>query len=341
MTVLVTGGAGYIGSHTVVSLCAAGHQPIIADNLSNANAEVLNRLKTITGVDIPFYKIDVCDEWALDEIFAEYPEIDAVIHFAGYKAVGESVEKPLMYYQNNIDSMLTVLKVMQKNDVKNLVFSSSATVYGEPLEIPFRETMACNPPGSPYGQTKSMIEQILRDVHHADPGMNIALLRYFNPIGAHESGLMGEDPNGIPNNLLPYIAKTAIGTFAKVRVYGDDYPTRDGTGVRDYIHVMDLADGHVKALDKLAQNSGLVLYNLGKGVGYSVFEVIKAFEKACGKELPYEVVPRRAGDFPAYYADATLAKEELGWEAKYNLDDMCATSWNWQKKNPNGYKGDL
>lgn len=340
MTVLVTGGAGYIGSHTVVALCAAGHQPIIADNLSNASAKVIKRLETITGATIPFYKINVCDEWALEEVFAEHPEIEAVIHFAGYKAVGESVEKPLMYYQNNLDSMLTVLKVMQKNEVENLVFSSSATVYGEPAEIPLKETTPCTPPGSPYGQTKSMIEQILRDMYHANPGMNIALLRYFNPIGAHESGLIGEDPNGIPNNLLPYIAKTAVGVFDKVRVYGDDYPTKDGTGVRDYIHVMDLADGHVKALDKLAQNSGLVVYNLGTGNGYSVLEVVKAFEKACGKELPYEVQARRAGDFPEYYADATLAKEELGWEAKYSLDDMCASSWNWQKNNPNGYEGD-
>ena len=338
MAILVTGGAGYIGSHTVVELLAGGYDVIIADNFYNSSPKVLDRLKTITGVDVPFVECDVCDKVQVEELFASHPEIDAVIHFAAYKAVGESVEKPLDYYENNIGGAMTILQAMKRHNVKNFVFSSSATVYGDPETVPCTEESPANGATNPYGWTKVMQEQILRDLCHSDKDMNVAILRYFNPIGAHPSGLIGEDPNGIPNNLLPYIAQAAIGKYPSVRVFGTDYPTPDGTGVRDYIHVVDLAKGHVAAVKKLFTKSGLVTYNLGTGNGYSVLQVIKAYEKAIGIELEKNYLPRRAGDIAENYADPRKAKEELGWEAEYTIDDMCAHSWNWQSNNPNGYK---
>ena len=338
MAILVTGGAGYIGSHTVVELLAGGYDVIIADNFYNSSPKVLDRLKTITGVDVPFVECDVCDKVQVEELFASHPEIDAVIHFAAYKAVGESVEKPLDYYENNIGGAMTILQAMKRHNVKNFVFSSSATVYGDPETVPCTEESPANGATNPYGWTKVMQEQILRDLCHSDKDMNVAILRYFNPIGAHPSGLIGEDPNGIPNNLLPYIAQAAIGKYPSVRVFGTDYPTPDGTGVRDYIHVVDLAKGHVAAVKKLFTKSGLVTYNLGTGNGYSVLQVIKAYEKAIGRELEKNYLPRRAGDIDENYADPRKAKEELGWEAEYTIDDMCAHSWNWQSNNPNGYK---
>ena len=338
MAILVTGGAGYIGSHTVVELLAGGYDVIIADNFYNSSPKVLDRLKTITGVDVPFVECDVCDKVQVEELFASHPEIDAVIHFAAYKAVGESVEKPLDYYENNIGGAMTILQAMKRHNVKNFVFSSSATVYGDPETVPCTEESPANSATNPYGWTKVMQEQILRDLCHSDKDMNVAILRYFNPIGAHPSGLIGEDPNGIPNNLLPYIAQAAIGKYPSVRVFGTDYPTPDGTGVRDYIHVVDLAKGHVAAVKKLFTKSGLVTYNLGTGNGYSVLQVIKAYEKAIGRELEKNYLPRRAGDIAENYADPRKAKEELGWEAEYTIDDMCAHSWNWQSNNPNGYK---
>ena len=338
MAILVTGGAGYIGSHTVVELLAGGYDVIIADNFYNSSPKVLDRLKTITGVDVPFVECDVCDKVQVEELFASHPEIDAVIHFAAYKAVGESVEKPLDYYENNIGGAMTILQAMKRHNVKNFVFSSSATVYGDPETVPCTEESPANGATNPYGWTKVMQEQILRDLCHSDKDMNVAILRYFNPIGAHPSGLIGEDPNGIPNNLLPYIAQAAIGKYPSVRVFGTDYPTPDGTGVRDYIHVVDLAKGHVAAVKKLFTESGLVTYNLGTGNGYSVLQVIKAYEKAIGRELEKNYLPRRAGDIAENYADPRKAKEELGWEAEYTIDDMCAHSWNWQSNNPNGYK---
>ena len=338
MAILVTGGAGYIGSHTVVELLAGGYDVIIADNFYNSSPKVLDRLKTITGVDVPFVECDVCDKVQVEELFASHPEIDAVIHFAAYKAVGESVEKPLDYYENNIGGAMTILQAMKRHNVKNFVFSSSATVYGDPETVPCTEESPANGATNPYGWTKVMQEQILRDLCHSDKDMNVAILRYFNPIGAHPSGLIGEDPNGIPNNLLPYIAQAAIGKYPSVRVFGTDYPTPDGTGVRDYIHVVDLANGHVAAVKKLFTKSGLVTYNLGTGNGYSVLQVIKAYEKAIGRELEKNYLPRRAGDIAENYADPRKAKEELGWEAEYTIDDMCAHSWNWQSNNPNGYK---
>ena len=338
MAILVTGGAGYIGSHTVVELLAGGYDVIIADNFYNSSPKVLDRLKTITGVDVPFVECDVCDKVQVEELFASHPEIDAVIHFAAYKAVGESVEKPLDYYENNIGGAMTILQAMKRHNVKNFVFSSSATVYGDPETVPCTEESPANGATNPYGWTKVMQEQILRDLCHSDKDMNVAILRYFNPIGAHPSGLIGEDPNGIPNNLLPYIAQAAIGKYPSVRVFGTDYPTPDGTGVRDYIHVVDLAKGHVAAVKKLFTKSGLVTYNLGTGNGYSVLQVIRAYEKAIGRELEKNYLPRRAGDIAENYADPRKAKEELGWEAEYTIDDMCAHSWNWQSNNPNGYK---
>ena len=338
MAILVTGGAGYIGSHTVVELLAGGYDVIIADNFYNSSPKVLDRLKTITGVDVPFVECDVCDKVQVEELFASHPEIDAVIHFAAYKAVGESVEKPLDYYENNIGGAMTILQAMKRHNVKNFVFSSSATVYGDPETVPCTEESPANGATNPYGWTKVMQEQILRDLCHSDKDMNVAILRYFNPIGAHPSGLIGEDPNGIPNNLLPYIAQAAIGKYPSVRVFGTDYPTPDGTGVRDYIHVVDLAKGLVAAVKKLFTKSGLVTYNLGTGNGYSVLQVIKAYEKAIGRELEKNYLPRRAGDIAENYADPRKAKEELGWEAEYTIDDMCAHSWNWQSNNPNGYK---
>lgn len=338
MAILVTGGAGYIGSHTVVELLAAGYEVVIADNFYNSSPKVLDRLKTITGVDVPFVECDVCDKVQVENLFATHPEIDAVIHFAAYKAVGESVEKPLDYYENNIGGAMTILQAMKRHGVKNFVFSSSATVYGDPETVPCTEDSPANGATNPYGWTKVMQEQILRDLCVSDKEMNVAILRYFNPIGAHPSGLIGEDPNGIPNNLLPYIAQAAIGKYPSVRVFGTDYPTPDGTGVRDYIHVVDLAKGHVAAVKKLFTKCGLVTYNLGTGNGYSVLQVIAAYEKAIGRKLEKNILPRRAGDIAENYADPRKAKEELGWQAEYTIEDMCAHSWNWQSKNPNGYK---
>ena len=339
MSILVSGGAGYIGSHTCIELMKAGYEILVADNLYNSCEEALHRVEQIAGKPVPFINIDLCDQPAVDKLFADHPEIDAVIHFAAYKAVGESVQKPLEYYSNNLISALNVLNAMKKYGVKNFVFSSSATVYGDPASVPIREDFPVGATTNPYGATKVMNENMLKDICKADPTMNVALLRYFNPIGAHESGLIGEDPNGIPNNLVPYIAKVAVGKLKEVHVFGNDYPTQDGTGVRDYIHVVDLARGHVAALKKLSTNCGLFICNLGTGHGYSVLDVIKAYSKACGKELPYVIDPRRPGDIAECYADPTKAREELGWEAEYGIDEMCASSYKWQSMNPNGYKG--
>jgi len=338
MSVLVTGGAGYIGSHTCVELLRSGYDIVVVDNLSNSSPEALHRVEKIIGKSVPFIRADVCDAEAMDTLFTQHPEIDSVIHFAGLKAVGESVRKPLEYYSNNLVSTLTLLNTMRNHGVKNLVFSSSATVYGDPASVPIREDFPTGGTTNPYGTTKYFLEQILRDCCAADPGLNVALLRYFNPIGAHESGLIGEDPRGIPNNLTPYIAQVAVGKLEKLHIYGNDYPTPDGTGVRDYIHVVDLARGHVCALKKLDTKCGLFIVNLGTGKGYSVLDVLHAYEKACGKTLPYVIDPRRPGDIAACYADPKKALEEMGWQATFGIDEMCASSWNWQSKNPNGYK---
>jgi len=338
MSVLVSGGAGYIGSHTCVELIQSGYDIVVADNLSNACEEALRRVEQITGVKIPFVQAELCDLAQVGALFARYPDIDSVIHFAGLKAVGESVAMPLEYYTNNLVSTLNLLNVMRARGVKNFVFSSSATVYGDPQEVPIREDSPIGATTNPYGTTKLFIERILTDYCAADPTLNVALLRYFNPIGAHKSGLIGEDPAGIPNNLVPYIAQVAVGKREMLHVYGDDYPTHDGTGVRDYIHVVDLALGHVAALKKLAANCGLFVCNLGTGIGYSVLDVLHAYERACGKTLPYVVDPRRPGDIAVCYADPKKAREEMGWEAKRDLDDMCASSWKWQSENPNGYR---
>ena len=336
MKVLVTGGAGFIGSHTVVELQEAGYDVVVMDNLSNSSEKSLERVQKITGKAVPFYKADILDREALEQIFSEQ-EIGAVIHFAGLKAVGESVEKPWEYYENNIAGTLTLVDVMRKHNVKNIIFSSSATVYGNPAFIPITEECPKGQCTNPYGWTKSMLEQILSDIQKADPEWNVILLRYFNPIGAHKSGTIGENPNGIPNNLMPYITQVAVGKRQELGVFGNDYNTHDGTGVRDYIHVVDLAQGHVKALKKIEENAGLKIYNLGTGVGYSVLDVVKNFEDATGVKIPYSIKPRRAGDIDSCYADASLAKEELGWEAKYGIREMCEDSWRWQKNNPNGY----
>lgn len=337
MAILVTGGAGYIGSHTCIELINAGYDVVVLDNLSNSSEKSLERVAQITGKQVPFYKVDILDKEGMNEIF-EKESIDSVIHFAGLKAVGESVAKPLEYYHNNITGTLLLCDVMRSHNVKNIIFSSSATVYGDPAFIPITEECPKGNPTNPYGQTKSMLEQILTDLHVADPEWNVVLLRYFNPIGAHESGLIGEDPKGIPNNLLPYIAQVAVGKLECLGVFGDDYDTVDGTGVRDYIHVVDLAKGHVKALKKIEDKSGVNVYNLGTGNGYSVLQVVKAFEKACGRKIPYVIKPRRPGDIAACYADASKAREELGWEAEYDIERMCADSWRWQSNNPNGYE---
>lgn len=335
MAVLVTGGAGYIGSHTVVELLNVGKEVVIVDDLSNSSEKVVDRIEEITGKRPKFYKVNILDEKEFEKIFEEN-KIDSIIHFAGFKAVGESVAKPLAYYTNNLVNTLIVLNTMKKYGVCNLVFSSSATVYGDPHTCPILENFPLSTT-NPYGSTKLMIEDMLRDITKADKELNIAILRYFNPVGAHESGRIGEEPNGIPNNLMPYITKVAIGKLEMLSVYGNDYPTHDGTGVRDYIHVVDLALGHLKALEKLETNPGLVTYNLGTGKGYSVLDMVKAFGKACGHEIPYKIVERRPGDVAMCYADPTKAKNELGWEAKYDLDRMCADSWRWQSNNPNGY----
>ena len=337
MAILVSGGAGYIGSHTCVELLAAGYDIVVADNFYNSCPKAVERVKQISGKDFRFYEADMTKAEDVEKVFAENPDIDSVIHFAAYKAVGESVAKPLEYYTDNLTSTLVLLAAMRKHGVHNFVFSSSATVYGDPASVPINENFPVGGATNPYGATKVMNEQILTDCCKADPELNVALLRYFNPIGAHKSGLIGEDPNGIPNNLMPYIAKVAVGKLEKVHVFGNDYPTPDGTGVRDYIHVVDLARGHVCAIRKLETNCGLFICNLGTGKGYSVLEVLHAFEKACGKQIPYVIDPRRPGDIAECYADPTKAKNELGWVAQYGIEDMCADSWNWQQKNPDGY----
>lgn len=335
MTVLVTGGAGYIGSHTCIQLINAGYDVVVADNLSNSKQEAIIRIEKITGKKLKFYLANMCDQLDVQQVF-EKEKIDSVIHFAGYKAVGESVRVPLSYYHNNIQSAIVVLEAMKKFGVKNFVFSSSATVYGLPKSVPICENFPLSAT-NPYGRTKLMIEQILNDLYISDPGMNIAILRYFNPVGAHESGLIGEDPKGIPNNLVPYITQVAVGKLQKLQVFGNDYNTKDGTGVRDFIHVVDLADGHVATLNKLNDNCGLVIYNLGTGTGYSVLEMVRAFEKVSSRKIPFEITSRRPGDIAECYADPTKAKNELGWEAKLSLERMCEDSWRWQIKNPHGY----
>lgn len=335
MKILVTGGAGYIASHTDLELLNAGYEVVAVDNLSNSSAEAIRRVERLAGKSIKFYENDIRDKNTLDNIF-ENENIDAVIHFAGLKAVGESCEIPLAYYDNNLNGTITLLEIMEKHRVKNLVFSSSATVYGDPETVPITEEFPLSAT-NPYGRTKLMIEDILRDVYAADKSWNIAILRYFNPIGAHESGEIGEDPNGIPNNLVPYIAKVAMGILDKIHVFGNDYDTPDGTGIRDYIHVVDLAIGHIKAIEKLTQKPGLVTYNLGTGRGYSVLEVIHNYEKACKKKLPYVIDPRRPGDIAVSYADPSKAERELGWKATRGIEEMCRDSYNWQRKNPNGY----
>lgn len=337
MKILLTGGAGFIGSHTYVELVNAGHQPVIADNLYNASEKVLDRLQTITSKPVPFYKADVSDMSVLAPIF-EKEHFDAVIHFAGYKAVGESVEKPLEYYRNNLDTALTVCECMKRYGVTRIVFSSSATVYGMCDQMPLVETMRCEGCTNPYGWTKYMIERILEGVAHAYPGWSIALLRYFNPVGAHESGLIGEDPVGIPNNLMPYITQVASGKLKELRIFGDDYPTPDGTGVRDFIHVVDLARGHVAACGYLKDHTGCEIINLGTGVGYSVLDLVHAFEKVNGVPIPYQIAPRRPGDIAQCYANPAKAKTLLNWQTEKTLEDMCRDSWRWQQGNPNGYR---
>lgn len=335
MTILVTGGAGYIGSHTVLELLSIGHQVIVVDNLSNSSQESLHRVASITGKSPVFYEVDLLDKEKLDAIFQNH-DIDSVIHFAGYKAVGESVQKPMMYYQNNIDSTLILCETMKKHGVTNIVFSSSATVYGDPETVPITEEsplFATNP----YGRTKLFIEYILRDLYVSDNTWNIALLRYFNPVGAHKSGLIGEDPNDIPNNLMPFVSQVAVGKLEQLSVFGNDYPTPDGTGVRDYIHVVDLAIGHLKAIEKLEENPGLVIYNLGTGKGTSVLDMVQAFEKASGKKVPYKIAPRRPGDIATCYADPAKAEKELKWKAERGIEEMCNDAWKWQSENPNGY----
>lgn len=335
MKILVTGGAGYIGSHTCVELLNEKYEVVIVDNLSNSSKEAVKRVEKITGKKLDFYKTDLLDKKALETVFSRH-KIDAVIHFAGLKAVGESVSIPLTYYHNNLTGTLNLLEVMSSFNVKNIVFSSSATVYGDPASLPIREDFPLSAT-NPYGRTKLFIEEILQDLYLSDNEWNIALLRYFNPVGAHSSGLIGEDPAGIPNNLVPYISRVAVGILPEVNVFGDDYNTPDGTGVRDFIHVTDLATGHIKTLPKLFTNPGVVIYNLGTGRGYSVLEMIKGFEKASSKKIKYRITPRRPGDIAACYADPQKAGQELGWQADKDLDDMCADTWKWQKNNPQGY----
>ncbi|OJE34560.1 UDP-glucose 4-epimerase GalE [Bacillus tropicus] len=336
MAILITGGAGYIGSHTCIELLNNNYKIIVVDNLSNSSIESLNRVKEITGKQFEFYKEDVLNREKMNEVFLEN-NIEAVIHFAGFKAVGESTTIPLIYYYNNIISTIVLCDVMQKHNVKNFIFSSSATVYGIPKTSPITEEFPLSVT-NPYGQTKLMIEQIMRDVAKADVEWSIALLRYFNPFGAHQSGRIGEDPNGIPNNLMPYVTQVAVGKLKELNIFGNDYPTKDGTGVRDYIHVVDLAKGHVKALEKVLKTKGIEAYNLGTGKGYSVLEMVKAFEKVSGKKIPYKVIGRRPGDVAICFADVSKAKRELGWEAEYGLEEMCVDSWRWQVNNKNGYQ---
>ncbi|ARK31953.1 UDP-glucose 4-epimerase GalE [Halalkalibacter krulwichiae] len=334
--ILVTGGAGYIGSHTCVELLEAGHEIVVVDNFSNSKMESIDRVKSITGKEFPFYEVDLLNKAALENVFVEN-DIEAVIHFAGLKAVGESVSIPLHYYHTNITGTLVLCELMQKHGVKNIVFSSSATVYGMPERVPIHEDFPLSAT-NPYGRTKLMIEEILKDLYVSDSEWSIALLRYFNPIGAHISGTIGEDPNGIPNNLMPFITQVAVGKLAELKVFGNDYPTVDGTGVRDYIHVVDLAKGHLKALEKVLHSTGADAYNLGTGNGYSVLEMIKAFEAASNRSVPYQIVDRRPGDIAVCYADPTKAKEELDWTAMKGIEEMCVDSWRWQKNNPNGYE---
>ena len=337
MAVLVTGGAGYIGSHTVVELQNAGYDVVVLDNLSNASEKALDRVSKITGKPVKFYKADILDRDALNDIF-DKETIESCIHFAGLKAVGESVVKPWEYYENNIAGTLTLVDVMRKHNVKNIIFSSSATVYGDPAQIPITEECQKGQCTNPYGWTKSMLEQVLTDIQKADPEWNVMLLRYFNPIGAHKSGTIGENPNGIPNNLMPYITQVAVGKLKELGVFGNDYDTSDGTGVRDYIHVVDLAKGHVKALKKIEENPGLAIYNLGTGKGYSVLDIVKNFEAATGVKIPYVIKPRRAGDIATCYCDASKAEKELGWKAENGIREMCEDSWRWQSNNPQGYE---
>jgi len=337
MSILVTGGAGFIGSHTVVELLNAGLDVVVVDNLVNASKESLKRVEELTGKKVKFYENDILDRDALNRIF-DNESIDSVIHFAGLKAVGESVARPLEYYHNNISGSLVLFDVMRNHGVKNIIFSSSATVYGDPAFVPITEECPKGKPTNPYGMTKWMLEEILMDIQKADPEWNVILLRYFNPIGAHESGRIGENPNGIPNNLMPYITQVAVGKLKELGVFGNDYDTHDGTGVRDYIHVVDLALGHVAAIKKLKENPGVKIYNLGTGNGYSVLDIVKNFEEATGVKIPYVIKERRAGDIATCYCDASLAKKELGWEAKRDLKQMCADSWRWQSNNPNGYE---
>jgi len=337
MRILVTGGAGYIGSHACLELLQAGYEVIVVDSLINSKEEALRRVQELAGRSLSFHKIDLRDGEALDAVFAD-SSIDAVMHFAGLKAVGESVKLPLRYYHNNVTGTLVLCRAMRRHAVKSIVFSSSATVYGEPHAVPITEDFPLKSPTNPYAWSKLMIERILRDLHQADGSWNVALLRYFNPVGAHPSGRIGEDPSGVPNNLMPYIAQVAVGRLPELHVFGDDYPTRDGTGIRDYIHVVDLVLGHLKALDMLAKNPGVVTYNLGTGRGHTVLEVVAAFEKAAGKRIPYSIVERRPGDVAASYTDPTKAALDLGWSASRGIDEMCADAWRWQSQNPNGYE---
>ncbi|CAI2060616.1 UDP-glucose 4-epimerase GalE [Serratia ficaria] len=337
MAILVTGGAGYIGSHTVLALLARGEEVVVLDNLSNSSEESLSRVAKLTGKSAAFYQGDIQDAACLNGIFSDH-DITAVIHFAGLKAVGESTRKPLEYYQNNVAGTLVLLDAMRRAGVHRFIFSSSATVYGANSPVPYVETTPIGGTTSPYGTSKLMVEQVLQDFAKAEPQFSIIALRYFNPVGAHESGMIGEDPNGIPNNLLPYISQVAIGKLEKLGIFGGDYPTKDGTGVRDYIHVMDLAEGHLMAMDHLNKIEGIKAYNLGAGVGYSVLEMVQAFEKASGVAIPYQILPRRDGDLPAFWADANLAKNELGWEVRRGVDEMMRDTWNWQSKNPQGYR---
>ncbi|HBF1898212.1 TPA: UDP-glucose 4-epimerase GalE [Clostridioides difficile] len=336
MAVLVAGGAGYIGSHTAIELLESGYEVVIVDNLSNSNSIVVDRIKELSKKPVKFYNIDIRNKDEMHVVFKEN-NIESIIHFAALKAVGESVEKPIEYYSNNLITTLNLFELMREYGVKKFVFSSSATVYGDPHTCPILEDFPLSVT-NPYGRTKLMIEQMLVDISKADKSLDIALLRYFNPVGAHKSGRIGEEPNGVPSNLMPYITKIAVGKLKELSVYGNDYPTHDGTGVRDYIHVLDLAAGHVKALQKLEENPGLVVYNLGTGKGYSVLDLVKAFSKASGKEIPYKIVGRRAGDVAMCYADSSKAEKELGWKAKYELEEMCEDSWRWQSMNPNGYE---
>ena len=335
MAILVTGGAGYIGSHTCMELLHAGYDVVVVDNLSNSKMESLKRVQKLTGKTLEFHLIDLLDQQALNNVFQK-SKIDAVIHFAGLKAVGESVSAPLKYYHNNVAGTLVLCSVMNNNNVKNIIFSSSATVYGDPKEVPIREEFPVNPT-NPYGRSKLMIEDILKDLFEADKNWNVVLLRYFNPVGAHPTGQIGEDPNGIPNNLFPYISQVAVGKLSELSVFGSNYPTPDGTGIRDYIHVVDLAKAHISALFKFKSNFGIETYNIGTGQGYSVFEIISAFEKASGKKIPHKIIDRRPGDIATCFADPTKANKELDWAAQYGINQMCVDAWQWQEKNPNGY----